>query len=393
LYGAIAIAAIVLSLGPRPRVWGAIVTTHGPYSWLLALVPGMDGMRVPARFAIVVMAGVSVLLAFGVQWLLARAPRYRPLILAACIAAIVADGWSVPIQTVAYTARGRPEDHSIALWLKDQAPGAVLHLPLTPPAVQIDYQFATLAHGHPVVNGFSGYVAPLTAFLGSPASPLTDFDRFPAAVAMLRSLGVRYVILHPKDFEPAWLAEDIPARTLRALRESGQVVKESALPGTTAFELQPWTASAPSAGTVAAIDATALTITGSEGGDRLAFLTDGDPDSRWIAGLGGQDGSSWLRVQLAHAADLARVDLQIAERSYADYPRRLRIEGVDEAGLSHTLYDAAPYPEIGAAVVRDGRFPSIEVALPSNKSVAIWIRQTAATRVAWSVHELRLWRR
>ena len=34
------------------------------------IVPGMDGMRVPARFAIVVIAALSVLLAFGVDWLI-----------------------------------------------------------------------------------------------------------------------------------------------------------------------------------------------------------------------------------------------------------------------------------------------------------------------------------
>jgi hypothetical protein len=59
----VAIVAVTLSLGPHVRIWGAQVTEHGPYSWLLAIVPGMDGMRVPARFAIVVIAALSVLLA------------------------------------------------------------------------------------------------------------------------------------------------------------------------------------------------------------------------------------------------------------------------------------------------------------------------------------------
>jgi len=35
----IAITALVLSLGPHVRIWGTVVTTHGPYAWLLAIVP------------------------------------------------------------------------------------------------------------------------------------------------------------------------------------------------------------------------------------------------------------------------------------------------------------------------------------------------------------------
>jgi hypothetical protein len=72
--------------------------------------------------------------------------------------------------------------------------------------------------------------------------------------------------------------------------------------------------------------------------------------------------------------------------------RLLRIEGEDPAGQSHTLYDDAPYPELGAAIVRDGRYPNIAITLPHNETVTLWIRQTAPSRTSWSIHELRLWR-
>jgi hypothetical protein len=135
-----------------------------------------------------------------------------------------------------------------------------------------------------------------------------------------------------------------------------------------------------------------LTASASEAADRMPNLFDHDPDTRWIAGIGGQDGSSWVRVQLAHAADVARVTLQIAERSMADYPRVLRIESEDAAGRSRALYDGSPYPELAAAIVRDGRYPNIVVALPHNDTAVLWVRQTAASRASWSIHELRLWR-
>jgi len=121
-------------------------------------------------------------------------------------------------------------------------------------------------------------------------------------------------------------------------------------------------------------------------------LFDGNRDTRWIAGVGGQHGSSWLRIQLPRAVDVARLDILMAERSIADYPRMLRIDGEDSTGQSHTLYDGSPYPELAAAVVRDGRYPRLTIALPQNQTLVLWIRQTAESRAWWSIHELSLWR-
>jgi hypothetical protein len=395
VYGMVAITALVLSLGPRVRVWGTVVTTHGPYAWMLAIVPGMDGMRVPARFAIVVIAALSVLVAFGVDWLLRRvAHRFQWLMAAACVAMVVADGWAAPNTTVSYSARGRPEDRGVALWLADRAAGAALHLPIHPSGEQLlDYQFMTLVHGHPIVNGFSGYVTTLVDVLGSPLSPLYDFERFPAAVRMLRSLGIRYVFVHPSDYDGASTAAGLPDRTIRALRDSGQIAKEAGLPKVTAFELTPWDPPAGADVPLTLIPPGELTASASESADRIPNLFDGDRDTRWIAGIGGQDGSSWLRVALTRPADVARVELQIAERSIGDYPRVLRIEGEDGTGRSHLLYEASPYPEFAAALVRDGRYPNLRIPIPHNgDTVALWIRQTATSSASWSVHELRVWR-
>ena len=394
LYGLIVAIAFVLSMGPIVRVWGTILTTHGPYGWLLRIVPGMDGMRVPARFAIVVVTGLSVLVACGVAWLMDRVTqRARTLALAVCLSAIVADGWAAPIPIVRYSARGRAEDRGVASWLANREPGALMHLPLRPAEYQtLHYQFMTLAHGHPIVNGYSGYGTPLLELLDSAASPLNDTERFPAAVRMLRSIGIRYVIVHPGDYDATSRAASVPDRTIAALRASGQIAKEAGLPQVTAFELTPWSAPPVDDTPVTPIDWRELTASASESRDRLQNLFDGNPDTRWVAGIGGQNGSCWVRVQLRSVADIARVEIQIAERSIGDYPRMLRIDGEDAAGRTHALYDGSPYPELAAAVVRDGRYPRLAISLPHNQTVALWIRQTAASRLGWSIHELRLWR-
>jgi hypothetical protein len=99
----------------------------------------------------------------------------------------------------------------------------------------VSYQYATLFHGRPLVNGFSGYETPLEASLVGTLAPSPDETQFREGLRNLRALGVRYVIAHPGDFgtpsESTW--------TLGALRNSKQIVSETPLLGVSAFELAP----------------------------------------------------------------------------------------------------------------------------------------------------------
>ena len=170
VYAFVALAAVACSLGPTVRVWGHVVTRHGPYSWLLKVVPGMDGMRVPSRFAMIVSAALAVMAAFGVQALLVRLrPSMRPWVAGAIAFAILGEGWVVPLTTFPYNSIGRVEDRAVADWLRTRPAVAVLHLPTRGNDFQeMSYQYATLFHGHPIVNGYSGYDSPLQALLRNP---------------------------------------------------------------------------------------------------------------------------------------------------------------------------------------------------------------------------------
>jgi hypothetical protein len=209
---------------------------------------------------------------------------------------------------------------------------------------------------------------------------------------MLRAIGVRYVAVHSNDYRTAGRNGGDAARTVERLRASDHIEGEMRFMETTAFELAP-AATALMFRSTSRIEPREFTLTASEAPDRLPFLVDGNPDSRWMAGLGGQDGSSWIAARFPAPVGISRVELQFAERSFADYPRALRIEVTDAAGAAQTLYDAPPYPEIASAILRDPRYPVIEIDLPRNETTALVIRQTAPTRRAWSVHELRMWRR
>jgi hypothetical protein len=124
--------------------------------------------------------------------------------------------------------------------------------------------------------------------------------------------------------------------------------------------------------------------------ERAANLVDGDADTRWF---GDQDGGTWIAADLAQPTDVAAVTLVMAGRSLMDYPRELRIESTDAAGTTRVLYDASPYPEFAAAVVRNADYPEIIIPLPPNRSRALRIRETGSAPRWWSVHEVRLSKR
>lgn len=391
LYGVVALAGFLFSLGPWVRVWGHIVTRHGPYDWLLHVVPGMAGMRVPARFAIIFVAGLSVLAGVGAMIVTARLGRRgRAIAVAGLLLAIAADGFTVPLPIERYPGSGRPADRGIAAWLRARPAGAVLHLPaLTFNYQELNWQYATLMHGHPIVNGYSGYDTPLQLLLRHPRSPLHDWAHYPAVVRMLRALGVRYVVVHRDDYNLTQSEALEPDRTLQGLRASGQTMAETGVLDATAFELEPWKAPPEDPGV--RIGGRDLTVTVSEGEDRGAALVDGDLDSRWI---GHQGGGSWIAARLAAPADVARVGLVLAARSVGDYPREIQVESTDGQGRSRVLYRDSPYPELIRGFIANAEYPVISIVLPPNETAILTVRETAVDPDAWwSVHELQLWRR
>ncbi len=66
LYSGIVVFAIVMSFGPDIRAKGRVVASANVYALFFDLVPGFDGVRVPARFAMVGTLGLAALSALGI---------------------------------------------------------------------------------------------------------------------------------------------------------------------------------------------------------------------------------------------------------------------------------------------------------------------------------------
>jgi len=218
------LAAMWLSLGPSPQVLGRPLDLASPYRFLWTYVPGFDGLRVPARFAMIVTLMLAVLAAFGAA-VISRA-RYGAIALAllagvflyeAGAAPFVVNGMSpvrgfnTPPASLAEPNRA-PEIYKT---VNRMPPDAVLaDLPLGQTDYDLRAMYYSIAHWRPILNGYSGFF-PL--HYGRAIVSLSEVPRHPdVSLEMLKELGATYVVVH----EGAYL--DAEGRdTTAALRRLG----------------------------------------------------------------------------------------------------------------------------------------------------------------------------
>jgi len=185
--------ALLLSLGPSSNPCHCASL----YDWF-ARLPFVGGMRAPARFALLVILGLSVLAAAGAAAMHRRFGRLGRLVTAVVVLVTLVEAYPVR-----FPRAGMPVPASVPTVYRNLAQlpaGAVVSLPdyyqpnWTSPDefVAADYIFFSTFHWQPIVNGYgrampSGYgwtLSQMMAFAG------------PHSAEAMRRLGVRYVVLH-----------------------------------------------------------------------------------------------------------------------------------------------------------------------------------------------------
>ena len=141
--------------------------------------PGFNGLRVPARLASVAAVAFAALAGAGFAWLLARMSKAAAIAAGVALGAVIlVEGQTRSVVSDAVNQHDKTWDRIAYDWMRDGPPGAALELNIT----RLDdfreytmvYQINTLWHGHPVVNGYSGWKSMLEELLGAPGSPLRE---------------------------------------------------------------------------------------------------------------------------------------------------------------------------------------------------------------------------
>ena len=148
-YAAAALVMWWLALGPAPPEAPGQALIR-PYT-LLTLLPGFDGLRVPARIAM--LGYLCLAVAAGLAY--ARLPPWRLPVragfLAVLAATVVSDIWTAPMPMAPPPGR---------VMLPDVPRAAVLELPADDDRVNSAAMYRSIAHGRPLVNGYSGHTPP-----------------------------------------------------------------------------------------------------------------------------------------------------------------------------------------------------------------------------------------
>jgi hypothetical protein len=162
-------AAFLMSLGPEIRSSGRLISEVGPYHFFYNHVPGFDGLRVPARFAMLVILFLSVAAGLGAVALEQRFRRGGAIAVVLGVLA-VAEAFAAPIVINGTVAEGRYAMPPARVYTGEHVPGAyrflktlpapgtvVVEFPLGEWAYEVRYVFYAAAHWHPILNGYSGH--------------------------------------------------------------------------------------------------------------------------------------------------------------------------------------------------------------------------------------------
>jgi hypothetical protein len=275
-------------------------------------------------------------------------------------------------------------------WLRSQARGPLLELPIGGTPEGVRYLASTLVHGHRIVNGYSGYGSALQGFVGV---PFRDLDRVTDALQMARSLGIRWVAVHAPLFGGDREPSDALVRALRAAPPE-HVARVQDFGSMALAELQP---GAPVEETIdpawQEIQPRTFHATASANASVLPLAFDGDPTTRWSSGAR-QQGREWIELTFDSPRDLARVRLEANRYTLADYPRGLVVTSSGDGARFETLFSGSVADRLANSIVTEPRRPGIAVVLRPNATRVLRLSTTGATRALyWSVTELRVWAR
>jgi hypothetical protein len=168
IFSIITAFAVAMSFGPDIHARGRTVAATSLYTAFYNGVPGFDGLRVPARYAMIATLGLAALASLGLS---AIDRRRRQLLSIVAGALIVLEAFAVPIpinqNSSDYAQAGlaplpplvtnRADAPPVYRFIAQLPPSSVIvELPLGEPAFDVRYMWYSTLHWRRLVNGYSG---------------------------------------------------------------------------------------------------------------------------------------------------------------------------------------------------------------------------------------------
>ena len=221
------ILAMWLSLGPLPNAGAARVSGFGLYNLLYEYVPGFNGVRVPARYAMIAGLFLAILAGFGFQRLLSLRTISPYFLIPVTCFLILLDGAAIPMEINRTwnqnEAMPPPRVYSYGS-LERRSPGegvppiyarvaalpagaAITEFPFGDAAWEIRYVYYAAAHRKPITNGYSGSFPPRYK---ERVARLQRVAKDPEAAWMsLKDSGSTHVVVHRNAFANAADADTV----------------------------------------------------------------------------------------------------------------------------------------------------------------------------------------
>jgi hypothetical protein len=210
------VVAMWLSLGPLPKAGDALVSGFGLYGVLYEYVPGFNGVRVPARYAMIAGLFLAVMAGYGIQAILraGQTPRQfllgvRPVVVGVIALLILIEGAAIPMEmnrawaqneamppARVYPASQAPEVYARVAALP--AGSAITEFPFGDAAWEIRYVYYAAAHWKPITNGYSGNFPPDYSARVARLKNVTVAPE--AAWQSLVDSGSTHAVVHPAAF-------------------------------------------------------------------------------------------------------------------------------------------------------------------------------------------------
>ena len=354
----------VLALGPKPTLMGEPILTTAPFRWLM-LLPGFDGVRVPARFWMLAVLCLSALAGVLFARLVSPSGRWRRVLLALVSIGILADGWMFAMPTFPAPRHSR--------LLDENATGPVLELPLGGQRQDLAAAYRSSGHGQPVVNGRSGYRTPHYRALQQGLR-----WRDPEVLRLLAGLGVRHVLIKGGDGRrQRWERYVGGYEGAQRLGEEGDQVLYNLEPA------PPFPVSESFGG-----ELRLAAVSSDSNPEAVAFVDDGDSGTVWMAGS--QREPHQLTVDLGVEVRLGAVVLELGpHRSH--YPLQLVIELSADGEQWREAWHGTTFAYTVSAAIHD--LEAMPLVFPLGAEVARFIRLRQLSYemlTPWSVSELRV---